>query len=347
MRLYKRLFVLAGIAALAACDRSSPVAPDAEPDLARVLALGLRDAGVRAELRDALRASPWNEHKLVLQEFAATDAGARLVAASAKAAGVPVETVRGMIAALPESDFYMPFRDDRLTWTGGADVAVAVVEDTDAQAVAAFGADGWAGSVEGEEELGGRALLVIHAAESKGRRLSPQPAGPGLAIQDRTDGEVAGELVVTGRDGSVRSVDLADVYRGPTRLAAGPLMTMGGSCPLISYGTQTHLSGVYAYNLAEPWYRGSPEFEVDSYLSGGLVQTARLWGVVTSTNTTYCTEIVLAIGEPDASTTVTSTAYEDDSGTRDYLGTTGAISYTQNGFWWLTSTGDVELLINW
>lgn len=43
--------------------------------VARAFALGMADQAVREAVRDAMRASPWTEHKLSLREFVTTSSG--------------------------------------------------------------------------------------------------------------------------------------------------------------------------------------------------------------------------------------------------------------------------------
>ncbi|HWK89295.1 MAG TPA: hypothetical protein VNP72_04845 [Longimicrobium sp.] len=112
------LFV-AGLVLLAACTDGHPLASrtggqQAQAALldgagvARVLAGGMSNAAVRSGVRDALRDSEMNEHKLVLQEFVRTPAGAALVHASAARAGMADGALLAAVARLGQTDFYVP-----------------------------------------------------------------------------------------------------------------------------------------------------------------------------------------------------------------------------------------------
>lgn len=121
-------------------DRSTPLSPEPHqkswtaPEiaqaevtaqkLARVFAAAMREPEVRVHVRNAMRASPYNEHKLVLQEFARTASGRILVKNASQVSGVSAAEIDAWIASLPDMDFYAPFREQRLTWRGSADVAV-------------------------------------------------------------------------------------------------------------------------------------------------------------------------------------------------------------------------------
>ncbi|HEX8359558.1 MAG TPA: hypothetical protein VF613_05600, partial [Longimicrobium sp.] len=102
----------------------------------------MNDADVRVQVRNAMRGSPYNEHKLVLQEFAATRAGRRLIESAAQASGTTAHELDGLIAQLPAMDFYAPFQAHRLAWRGGAEVVVGAAMDVDATAFTAYTADG-------------------------------------------------------------------------------------------------------------------------------------------------------------------------------------------------------------
>lgn len=147
-----RFLCLAAFAAFFACSDDVPtsaasISPgasrviaagadsEAEQQVARALALALREPRLRASVRDAMRASPFTEHKLVLHEYAATESGQALVAAGAAALRIDVSALHGMIAALPPLDFYAPFREHRRQWTGSANLAVVATTDTDARTV--------------------------------------------------------------------------------------------------------------------------------------------------------------------------------------------------------------------
>lgn len=62
--------------------------PAAAQLVARALAAGMRYPAIRAHVRDALRSSRVNEHKVVLQDLITTPGGQRMLEAAAARVGV-------------------------------------------------------------------------------------------------------------------------------------------------------------------------------------------------------------------------------------------------------------------
>lgn len=193
---------------LGACseaDRTSPLAPETGPhlsaapagadaaaqQLARAFAAAMNDADVRVHVRNAMRSSPLTEHKLVLQEFAATRAGRRLVQASARASGTTEVEIDALISSLPAMDFYAPFQAHRLSWRGGAAVVVGAAMDVDAASFTAYTAGGQHVSHRARAAAPEITWLFLHPAESKGKREKPQANTPGSVIQDPDDGTIS------------------------------------------------------------------------------------------------------------------------------------------------------------
>jgi hypothetical protein len=169
-------------------------AQTAEQKLARAFAGAMNDADVRAQVRNAMRASPYNEHKLVLQEFAGTRAGRRLIESAAQASGTTARELDGLIAQLPAMDFYAPFQAHRLAWRGGAEVVVGAAMDVDATVFTAYTPDGRTVSYRTLSGTPQAAWLFIHPAEPKSRRQSPQAATAGAVIQDPNDGTISYQI---------------------------------------------------------------------------------------------------------------------------------------------------------
>lgn len=186
-------------ALLIACtDAVAPVNERAESrsfareanDVARGIALALGSPQLRAVVRDAMRASPLNEHKLVLQQFVDTPEGRQLVAAAARALAVSEERFTQTVKALPEFDFYAPFARHRREWRATADVLVAATFDPDNRYLEAYSVDGEPIRLDHEDGTPSRALLILHPAETKARRLSLQRATTGETIQDADEDQV-------------------------------------------------------------------------------------------------------------------------------------------------------------
>jgi hypothetical protein len=154
------------------------------------LALGMQDAGVRADVLAALRESVLSEHKLVLQEFATSERGGRVVAAAARAAGMDAEALGASIARLPEMDFYAPFVEHRAGWTGNADVVVAFAPDPDAPQVTGYTPRGEARTYFAGKAAPAEAMLMLHPAERKEQVLAA-PRRSGATIEAFNEASLA------------------------------------------------------------------------------------------------------------------------------------------------------------
>lgn len=204
----------------AACDAptSAPDLPARQPAMdeldrvARSLAVGLKDDAARTALRDALRDSPWNEHKLVFQELLASEGGAAVAAAAARAGGESVQAFRARVAGLPQLDLYVPSRDQRLSWRGTPDVAVAATLDLEESKVPGFTAEGR--RIQDALSIPGGAVFLLAPAELRTKRLSPQPAGAGVTIQSRDDGEEADALYTWITAEGETTVSYSDLVAG-------------------------------------------------------------------------------------------------------------------------------------
>lgn len=183
MRGPRRLGLAAGVAAmlLAGCDATQPVASEAGPRraattvqqngpeqrVARALALAMARPEIRVLVRNAMRESRFNENKLVLQEFAATAQGARLVRAAAQAAGVDEAAVRGWISQIPAMDFYAPLPEHRRGWRATADVLVGANLNPDRMRLTAYGTDGSVHHLDRRDGIPSRPVIILHPAEPK------------------------------------------------------------------------------------------------------------------------------------------------------------------------------------
>jgi hypothetical protein len=167
--------------------------------LAEAVAGAMQDAEVRLSVRDAMRDSPWNSHKLRLQEFLVTEQGQALADAAAIAAGESAEQFSDRAAGLPLLDFYVPSREGRKTWRATPGVAIDASLNFEDGNVYRFG--------PGDTGAPGVRML-LHPAESRAMRLNPQPAGLGEVIQSESDGEEAYTLRWVGADGTVIVKDL-------------------------------------------------------------------------------------------------------------------------------------------
>lgn len=208
--------------ALAACDgadapteTAAPVTRTGIESVSQSFALAMQDATVRAAVRDAMRASLVSEHKLVLQDYVDTQSGQVLVAAAARAAGVTPQALRAEIARLPELDFYVASRQQRLTWAGSDRVAVAGTLQEDPKALNGFDAAGRRVELRSSATPAGiEAVFVLQPAEVKHLRVHPQAPGQGSVIQEAYDGEWAGAVTETDARGVVTTTQYVDLVPG-------------------------------------------------------------------------------------------------------------------------------------
>ncbi|HWL41045.1 MAG TPA: hypothetical protein VNO75_12490 [Gemmatimonadaceae bacterium] len=184
-------------------------ATTAEGSLARSLALAFQDPGVRIQVRDAMRASPVDEHKLVLQTFVQSESGKAMLRAAAERSGVSVESLEAQIASLPELDFYMPIRAHRRSWEATGNILVVATLDLRGPFVG-FTTSGNAMLLSGQkrDQLG--PFFMLHPAEPKGRRVGAEAASSGSVIESPNDGNGSESLTLTLAGGRTVTIDLSD-----------------------------------------------------------------------------------------------------------------------------------------
>jgi hypothetical protein len=153
-------------------------------ELARALATTLNDPAVRVSLRNAMRFSPYNEHKLVLHEFVATGPGRVFLQTAARRSGVSEARLRELIQQLPPLDFYAPVPEHRVSWRGSFDVVLGLNLDTKDPTLNAYGAGGEQVFLDSRDGVPARTVLILHPVEIKGRRPDADRTRPGETISD-------------------------------------------------------------------------------------------------------------------------------------------------------------------
>lgn len=182
-----------------------------DQQVAKGLALALASASSRAGLLEAMRASPFTEHKLVLQDFALTPTGQALVSAAAAAINLAPAALMQVIHDLPPLDFYIPSREHRRGWRATDDIVVVVALGRDRSALTGFTPTGRVVQQSGRAVGPGPVVVLLHPAEPKGRRINAQSGAPGDVIQDVNDGEVSAQLVTYSANGDSTITDLTNV----------------------------------------------------------------------------------------------------------------------------------------
>lgn len=155
-RPWPALVICAGLAACS--DRQAPTPPTLEPDapaalvepgrersqqlerLARRFARALGDPAFRAEVKQALDASPYPEGKVYFQRALARD-GDRGYQVLARASGEALADVTGDANVVGALELYLPVPAHRAAWSGDEQVLVATAE-RDGEAPVAFDVGG-------------------------------------------------------------------------------------------------------------------------------------------------------------------------------------------------------------
>lgn len=251
------LLALGSTLLLAACAGDQPVGSDTPfeataalsgADLARSLAAGLADAGVRAEVHAALVASTLNEHKLVLQEFVATPAGQRLLAAAAERSGVPVDALLARVRGMPETDFYLPVRQHRASWRAQDAVTVGFTADADSPLLTAWDAAGARVQLDARDGVPAQALLILHPGEPKwtrpaaGRGGERTPDGVSMYVEAGSCDPETALLPCDGGSGGGGG--------GGTLPPAGPVLNRFYTTPGDGWGDSEVLFRHYYMNLS-------------------------------------------------------------------------------------------------
>lgn len=210
------ILMLAGVAA---CDAADPLEapassqpPSFSSDVEMVtygLARALQSADNQAFLRDRLRESPWVEHKLLLQEFLLAESATPLFDSMAKELATSTDSLRSLVEALPEMDLYMPRQHDRRSWQVGDSMVVLNLRDLDGDNAFGFTFDGRPTSYL--DTSSDAAILMLHDAERKGRRIHAQADVPGQVVEDQNDGTLSLVITTWHANGSTSVVDYADL----------------------------------------------------------------------------------------------------------------------------------------
>lgn len=247
-------------------------------EVARALAMAMQRQDVRVQVRNAMRHSRVTEHKLVLQEFVATPAGAHVLRIAAQQSGMSIDALSARIESLPVMDFYLPVRDHRASWRGGAEVLVGATLSPKQPVLTAYTPAGATVSLDARDGVPAQPVFVLHPAQRKSLRFDPQPDGPGDVIQDFGDGELSGTVQPAVGDGDMQIAGCSIYAR-----ECLPDFGIGGG------GTGAPVDTTFVrelwinYTDAFGW-AGSSEVELRTkYYSGGVVVesvTARFEGVL-------------------------------------------------------------------
>lgn len=228
----------------AGCDQgpqtdSLPEAPNQR--LAYALASALGNPVVRESVHQAMDASPYVEHKLVLQEFLESPAGAELQGALSNVlGGEPMLT--DLLGGFPDLDFYLPFDQHRETWEHADGNLWAVCEiDPDAKEVRAYHPDGSSRVLNSREQVRQAAISAVfslHRAEAKFLRNAAATAGtPGMGA-DKDDWKTGISKIENYQsDGGVTSGDCEFYFQTDGEIYTSDEVSVQGPAIIYDGGT--------------------------------------------------------------------------------------------------------------
>ena len=255
--------------------------------LARAFALGMAQPEARVAVRDAMRASPYTEHKLSLRGFASSRAGQRLIDAAARASGLPVEDLHSSINALPDLDFYVPIQEQRRNWLGTPDYVVSV-NISGAAPTSGFDSRGERIPLDlSRAEPPKLTIVMLQAAEPKSPRIGRQANVPGPRIQDSDDGTLSGSVTFSDRWGKVRTIFLGDMDEGTLADIARQMCledcgggTGGGGGGSPPSPPSTYLERIATQGICDNGFCGEGnEFEFRAMTPGGTTNAIRIEGI--------------------------------------------------------------------
>jgi len=219
--------------------------------LARLVALGLQDASVRALLHRSMTGSPVKEGKLHLNTFLRGE-GEPLLKAMTRATGASEEEIFTLIQETGSLEIYLPVPAHRAKWNGGTDLIVA------------------AQMVEGTEPLG---------VDLRGRpvplTLAAPPAIPALSIVPAESFEPLGRPRPHHRRNhpSVRFNQEFQIDDGSGGGGGGSTSTSTTSTvQQRGVSVEEFITHMRALNDHESWPNGHPEFYLllaGKYSGGG------------------------------------------------------------------------------
>jgi hypothetical protein len=118
--------------------------------IARAVALALQDQGLRQRIKNDMRASAYDEHKLDLRSYLHGQSGGILLAKMAKETGRSRDELLALVGSVRPLEMYFPVRAHRESWTGGSDLQVLGHLTASGDPTAAFALSGASVPVPGK-----------------------------------------------------------------------------------------------------------------------------------------------------------------------------------------------------
>lgn len=258
------------VLAVSACDQTTSLEPerpsfkahlhpslnntdegDALVKAAELLARSLEDDAVRQAVKNHMRASPYNEHKLEFRSYLVSQDGGPLLAAMAREYAAETADVLALLARIRPLELYMPVVEHRLTWTGDPDVVVAGLLE-DHTIPAGFTVTGEFHQFTSAEEAPDVPTLSLVPVETNFSRVPDRGAF-------RNVDQAAGEAIGVWEPLSVKkSEDDCGPYAIRECDSGG---TSGGGIDWSIRPTGLWMTKAYIPDDHEGGFKGAPEFE--------------------------------------------------------------------------------------
>lgn len=257
---------LALIVAIAACSDpvARTVAPPPSPDIvagaspgaqseerialtkiARLVAVALNNEPARQQVKRAMKAAPFREHKLELQPYLRSKDGRALLSRMAAANGGDENGVFATLAAIRPLEFYMPVAAHRESWKGNAEVLVVSQLD-ESEPIVAFNQTGDQVALDKKIAPSQPTLSIVPVETRFAEPMDPKKS---KNARDQ-NGEAIGTLEPYELKQS--SLIACDAECGGGGSASGPAPVPPG----------LYLEFSRILDAKEPWFRGDPEIEV-------------------------------------------------------------------------------------
>ncbi len=221
--------------------------------IARLVAVAMDNEPARQQIKRAMRAAPFREHKLQLASFLRSKDGIALLARMVSLNGGGENDLFETLAAIRSLEFYMPVAKHRESWTGSAEVLVVSQLD-EAEPIVAFDRNGAEVSLD-RAVAPAQPTLSIVPVET--RFDQPMSTLSSKNVRDQ-NGNAIGTLEPVNFKTS--SYVACDVECGDTPTVVAPPPRVGGSGSSIPPGLYLEFSRIL--DMKEPWLRGDPEIEV-------------------------------------------------------------------------------------
>lgn len=238
--------------------------------IARGLAMALANDDLAAKLRDLLRESPYNEHKILLAELLSSDEGVAILREASLRLGLQERYLSTLIPQLRPLDVYLPFREHRVSWLGTSNVMVGIVSDDEGFGALVYDGEGNSFHLRAQGELPHSPLIIMHPAEQRARRRNIR-AFEGGTVQDPFEKDETEARVLGPEDAARdRSIGLHQMCTPENEWCGGT----GGGTPLRHIVETLEL-----FDHFEGPFLGSMEIELHYLNSNDEVVEVRKEGV--------------------------------------------------------------------